>query len=154
MLCFPTNTGAPVLPRDPLIDALVGELEVVLAGAQAARKIIAQIERNALMAERAARARRGAAAGAEPGPSSLRYSGMTVSEAAGVLGMSEEHVRRLLRKGELPGVSLGGRVGWRLAREEVQSIAVRLATQREAQAEARGAAQRTTPRRGQRKRSR
>jgi excisionase family DNA binding protein len=57
----------------------------------------------------------------ETGPS-LRYTGMTVAEAAIALGIGEEQVRRLLRRGQLIGVPFGGRVGWRLSREYVDEV--------------------------------
>jgi len=57
----------------------------------------------------------------------LRYSGMTVAEAAAALGVGEEHLRRLLRRGEIAGVAFGGRVGWRLPREYVEDMARELA---------------------------
>jgi excisionase family DNA binding protein len=62
----------------------------------------------------------------EPPPSrSLRFTGMTVPEAARALSLSEEHVRRLLRRRELAGVAYGGRIGWRLNRADVEAIAAR-----------------------------
>ena len=42
-----------------------------------------------------------------------------VPEAAEMLHLHEEYVRRLLREGRLLGISYGGRAGWRLSREYV-----------------------------------
>ena len=55
--------------------------------------------------------------------SDIRSTGMTVRETAAVLDRSEAHIRRLLRRGELIGVHLGGRAGWRLSRRYVRLIA-------------------------------
>ena len=41
---------------------------------------------------------------------------MSVEEAARVLNISQEQVRRHLRSGRLDGVGLGGRAGWRVSR--------------------------------------
>ena len=68
----------------------------------------------------------------------LRYTGMSVAEVAAALGMSEEHVRRLLRRGELVGVNYGGRIGWRLPRDYILELATSLADTRERHDKARG----------------
>jgi excisionase family DNA binding protein len=57
----------------------------------------------------------------------FRNTGMTVGQAAAVLGVSEEHVRRLLRARKLRGVPYGGRIGWRLEPEYVTELARQLA---------------------------
>jgi len=62
---------------------------------------------------------------------------MTVSEAAATLGIGEEHLRRLLRRGELTGVAYGGRIGWRLARDYVAQLAGHLDKAREGREAAR-----------------
>lgn len=129
------------MARDPLIDALIAELDQGLATLQAARKVVAELQRSLEASDR-----RGGATDlqhAGPASASLRYSGMTVPEAAKVLGVSEEQVRRLLRSGELLGVPFGGRVGWRLPRESVRHVAELWEAQR------RG---RDTARKGRRKR--
>jgi hypothetical protein len=41
--------------------------------------------------------------------------------------MTEEQVRRMLRRGDLVGVRFGGRVGWRLTRQHVRDMAAKLA---------------------------
>jgi excisionase family DNA binding protein len=69
----------------------------------------------------------------------LRFTGMTVAETAGALDLSEEHVRRLLRRGDLRGVSFGGRIGWRLPRDYVEELANEAAAATERHAEARRA---------------
>lgn len=56
-------------------------------------------------------------------PPRLRDSSVTVREAAAILGIGEEQVRRLLRSGELLGVPYGGRAGWRLSRAYVEGEA-------------------------------
>jgi hypothetical protein len=62
-----------------------------------------------------------------PSLNDLRHSGMTVREVALVLSLTEEQVRRKLRRGDLVGVSFGGRVGWRLPRDYVRDVATRWA---------------------------
>lgn len=47
----------------------------------------------------------------------------TVQEAAGLLGVGEERVRRLLRDGVLVGVPYGGRRGWRIPRRHLEEFA-------------------------------
>jgi len=54
----------------------------------------------------------------------------TVREAAALLGIGEEQVRRRLRSGELLGVPFGGRMGWRLSRDYVERLAAERATSR------------------------
>jgi hypothetical protein len=61
---------------------------------------------------------------------SLRYSGMTVPEAAGLFKLGDEQVRRLLRTHELVGVQFGGRIGWRLDRAYVMEVAAAWEVQR------------------------
>jgi excisionase family DNA binding protein len=72
-------------------------------------------------------------------PVSLRYSGVTVAEAAHLLDLSEEHVRRLLRRGVLLGIPYGGRIGWRLDRDYVDAVAQQLGMARHEQEMARRA---------------
>jgi excisionase family DNA binding protein len=62
---------------------------------------------------------------------------MTVPEAAAALGLSEEHVRRLLRRGDLVGVPYGGKVGWRLPRDYVLGLQRQIEAAREGKASAR-----------------
>ena len=47
----------------------------------------------------------------------------TVHEAAGLLGLGEEQVRRLLRDGVLVGIPYGGRRGWRIPRRHLEEFA-------------------------------
>jgi excisionase family DNA binding protein len=47
----------------------------------------------------------------------------TVREAAEVLGVGEEQIRRLLRSGGLLGIPYGGRRGWRIPRAHLQEVA-------------------------------
>lgn len=61
----------------------------------------------------------------------LRFSGMSVTEAAALLRVSEEHLRRLLRGGEVIGVPYGGRIGWRLHREYVEALHDQMTADRE-----------------------
>jgi excisionase family DNA binding protein len=112
------------VPRDPVVDALVAEVDQALIALQTARRLIADLQRS----DRAAgRARRSASTSTESSlPPSLRYTGMTVAEAAAALRVSEEHVRRMLRRGQLLGIQFGGRIGWRLAREHVAEMAASL----------------------------
>ena len=57
----------------------------------------------------------------EPPP--LGTHTMTVAEAARVLELSIEQVRRHLRSGQLRGTALGGRAGWRVSRADVARLA-------------------------------
>ena len=77
---------------------------------------------------------------------------MTVAEAAATLRMSEEHVRRLLRTGQLIGVGFGGRVGWRLSREHVLEVAAGMVEQSRGQDIARRRKRPVSPSNGRRKR--
>ena len=56
-------------------------------------------------------------------PPALGTHTMTVAEAARVLSLSIEQVRRLLRSGRLRGTALGGRAGWRVSRTDVDRLA-------------------------------
>jgi excisionase family DNA binding protein len=73
---------------------------------------------------------------------------MTVAQAAAALGVSEEHVRRLLRRGELIGVSYGGKAGWRLDPQYVAEVASLWSASRAAQEALR--APKRSPRKGAR----
>jgi excisionase family DNA binding protein len=125
------------LPQDPLIDTLRTELEAVLAAARAARKALADYERSERVAEKA---RKRAAAASSDDATTLRVSGMTVAEAATVLGVSHDRVRAMLQKNVIRGVQFGSRVGWRLDRREVHEVAERLEAQRRGRTLARDAA--------------
>jgi excisionase family DNA binding protein len=131
------------MPRDPLIEALVAEVDQALIALQTARKIIADLQRSSQALSRAASREEHPAPLSVP--ASLRYSGMTVAEAAAVLKLSEEQVRRLLRTGALIGVQFGGRVGWRLSREYVHDVAAQWEAQRRGQAVARRAGLQVRP---------
>ena len=46
---------------------------------------------------------------------------LTVPEVAGMLKLNEQTVRKWLREGRLPGISLGSRqAGWRVRRSDVE----------------------------------
>jgi len=98
----------------PALEAFIAELDQAVASLQAARRIAAGLSRGAT--------RPHAALGARV---ALRHSGMTVGEAAALLGIGPEQVRRLLRRGDLNGVAFGGRTGWRLDRDELEKLADR-----------------------------
>jgi len=51
---------------------------------------------------------------------------ITVAEAAKILGVSEETVRRRLRTSQLVGIAYGGRTGYRLSRAYVEDKAQRV----------------------------
>jgi excisionase family DNA binding protein len=138
------------VPRDPVVDALVAEIDQALAALQTARRLLADLQRSG----RAVRvARRPGPPEAEASiPTSIRYSGMTVAEAADTLRVSEEHVRRMLRSGQLVGVGFGGRVGWRLSREHVLQMASDLIEQGRGQDVARLRKRPGAPRGGARRR--
>lgn len=121
--------------RQPLIDSLIDELDGVLAGLQNARLLAQELRQSAEAARRAARTDvDDAALALSP---SLRFTGMSVSETAERLGLGEEQVRRLLRRGFLAGIPFGGHVGWRLPRSAVEAIAEEWDAQRLAQESAR-----------------
>jgi excisionase family DNA binding protein len=124
------------LRRDHLIDSLIAQLDVALVELQTARKVAAELRREADVLRRAStRGRDAVVEGADA--SLLRYSGMTVAEAARALGVGEEQVRRLLRRSLLSGVQFGGSTGWRLPRAEVEAVAAEWSAQRRAHDRAR-----------------
>ncbi len=47
---------------------------------------------------------------------------LTVDQVAERLQVNEQTVRRWLREGELTGVPFGGRTGWRVSEEDLQSF--------------------------------
>lgn len=123
------------MPQNSHIQALRGEIEAALAALGAAHRILADYERG----ERAAEKARQRAGAATPDNATLRTEGMGVAEAAAVLGVGPDRVRAMLRQNELPGVDFGGRVGWRIDREEVNRAAERLEAQRRGRVLARDA---------------
>jgi excisionase family DNA binding protein len=48
-------------------------------------------------------------------------TGLTVKEAAGLLGYHPDHLRRLLRKGAIAGDLVAGRV-WQISMDEVRRV--------------------------------
>ncbi|MBF6589098.1 MAG: helix-turn-helix domain-containing protein [Ktedonobacterales bacterium] len=54
------------------------------------------------------------------GPSSARL--LTVPEVALQLGVTEETVRRWLRAGDLPGVRLARKAGWRIRAPDLEAF--------------------------------
>jgi excisionase family DNA binding protein len=122
------------LSRETAVAAAIAEIDRAIDGLRAARKLIAEAERSETGSLR--RTRKAASKLRD-----LRYSGMTVSEAAAALGIGEEHLRRLLRRGELSGVPYGGRIGWRLARDYVAQLSGHLDKAREGREAARRVAE-------------
>jgi len=118
--------------RDADVDALVKELDQALASVQRAQRIAADLRRGAKGRQRRLPER-------SPVPLSrdLRHTGMTVAETAVALGISEDYVRRLLRRGILVGSPYGGRTGWRLDRDYVLRLQREIATAKQGQAAAR-----------------
>ena len=47
---------------------------------------------------------------------------LTVEDVAKRLDVTEETVRRLLRRGDLPGMQISKRSGWRLREEDVDAF--------------------------------
>jgi excisionase family DNA binding protein len=117
----------------PLLNALRTELDEALVSLQTARRMLSELQRSgdAGGVDEAAPAARSGDDAAPP--SSLRFSGMTVAQAAVVLGIGEEQVRRLLRRRALEGVSLGGKAGWRLEPDYVRRTAAQWSALRAAQ---------------------
>lgn len=134
------------MARSPLLQAVVDEVEQALAALQSARRFLRDMERESPLPSRREPSTAGRSAGAQP---SLRFAGITVSETARILDMTEDHVRRLLRAGELEGAAYSGRIGWRLDPQYVNAVAERRRAAREGQQRAR---QQVTGRRGARKR--
>lgn len=110
---------------DAVVDALALELQRAMAAVRSAQRLLAQLDREP----------KGRGGRRQPAPTrqtrDLRYVGMTVAEAASALGVGEEHLRRLLRRGELSGVAYGGRTGWRLPRDYVLDLQRQIATAKE-----------------------
>jgi excisionase family DNA binding protein len=134
----------PRSPHIPLFEAILDEVDQAIAALQNARRFLGELERDTARRARLA-PRPYDHANARESTASLRYAGVTVAEAAQILEMSEEHVRRLLRTGELEGVPYSGRVGWRLSRAYVESLAEERLLAREKQAEARRLASKAPP---------
>ena len=134
----------PRSPHIPLFEAILDEVDQAIAALQNARRFLGELERDTARRARVAPRPYDHADARESTPS-LRYAGVTVAEAAQILEMSEEHVRRLLRTGELEGVPYSGRVGWRLSRAYVESLAEERLRAREKQAEARRLASKVQP---------
>jgi hypothetical protein len=123
------------MARTPLLAAVIDEVDQALAALQTARRFLREMERQS------------------PGPPhvpvpsheetrlalapTLRYSGITVTEAAQILEMSEDHVRRLLKAGDLLGAPYSGRIGWRLDAAYVHAVAEQRRAAREGQQRAR-----------------
>ena len=114
------------------MEALIVELERAQASIAAARRMVAELQRQP--AGRPPRTRL-------PSPAvstrNLREAGMTVAEAAKVLGIGEEQLRRRLRRGEIEGIPFGGRIGWRLPREYILHLGEQITAAKEGQAAAR-----------------
>lgn len=134
-----------VLTDGRIIDSLLAELDAALVSLQTARKVAAEMQRAREASRRSDDRQNADATPTAPPNPTLRYGGMTVAEAAVALGVSEEQVRRLLRTGELTGVPFRGRVGWRLQRDYVNSLAAAWDEQRRAQEEARRTRRRPRP---------
>jgi hypothetical protein len=123
------------MARSPLLSAVVDEVDQALAALQTARRFLRELERESPTAgPYQPRPREDVLASAQP---SLRYAGITVTEASHILEMSEDHVRRLLRSGELLGAAYSGRIGWRMDPVYVQAVAEQRRAAREGQQRAR-----------------
>jgi len=133
------------MARTPLLEAVVDEVDQALTALQTARRFLREMERESPRPSHREPST-GSRTGGEP---SLRFAGITVSETARILDMSEDHVRRLLRAGELEGAPYSGRIGWRLDPGYVNAVAEQRRATRERQERARQSA---PARRGARKR--
>lgn len=125
------------MPYDPtraFLDELSDHLRAAVVAVQDAVKVTDRYRRSFGPGARVAGHRKPRQAAAGP---SLRFTGASVSEAAIQLGMTEDHVRRLLRAGELNGVPYSGRVGWRIDREYLAEVVAARAEQRRERDEAR-----------------
>jgi excisionase family DNA binding protein len=121
--------------REPAIDALAEALDRAIEGLTTARRILASAQRAPATRHRPSRAtrarevesplKRALRDGVPVVSRPLDETSVTVAEAADMLELSQEQVRRLLRSGELVGIPFGGRHGWRLSREYVEEEAAR-----------------------------
>ncbi len=128
------------LRRNLFLTAVIDEVDQAIAGLQTARQLLSELQRSGEIPPGRGIPSQAQYPSAEPPVRSsppLRYGGVTVAEAARILGLSEEHVRRLLRRGELEGIAYGGRVGWRLTRAYVEEVAAEMRAAREGQETAR-----------------
>lgn len=114
----------PRRPRDPARQAALEAVDQAMEALAVARRLLSGStrppRRAAAFDDAFERAHHEGVPVAAP---SLRHAGLTVRQAAGLLGVGEEQVRRLLRRGELLGVPFGGRTGWRLSRDYVERLA-------------------------------
>jgi len=114
----------PAKPADPAIAAALAAVDEAMQTLAAVRALLAgRLRRRGATAEthfdRAFRE-------ATPVRSKpFEDMAMTVREAAAMLGVTEEYVRRQLRSGEMLGIPFGGRMGWRLSRTYVAELAAK-----------------------------
>jgi len=136
---------ALVVARDPalaFLESLSDDVRTAITALQGAVRSIEHYRRTYKDAR--------PVAGVQPPPRrsgvGLRFEGASVAEAAAQLGMSEDHVRRMLRAGELDGSPYSGRIGWRIDREYLAEVVAARAEQRRQRDEVlRGQAQPARP---------
>ena len=125
--------------RSLLLSAALDEVDQAIAGLQTTHQILTELAKTEESPKPGRVSVPPYPEGERAHAPSLRYAGATVSEAARVLELSDEHVRRLLRRGELDGINYGGRVGWRLSRDYVADLAAQQQAARREQESARRA---------------
>ena len=108
------------MAHETVVDAALAEIDRAIRTLRAAQRMLVTLQR---AGDQGTPPKRSGLRGA----ADLRYSGMTVIETAAALGLGEEHVRRLLRRGDLAGVPYGGTIGWRLDRAYVTRLAEQIA---------------------------
>jgi excisionase family DNA binding protein len=114
----------PANPRDPAVLAALAAVDEAMQTLATARALLAGRTRRRAGASTESESpfARAVRQGVHPRSRPLDDLSVTVRQAAAMLGVTEEYVRRRLRSGDLTGIPFGGRTGWRLSREYVHEL--------------------------------